>query len=106
MNILDTKGRSRAITIPPDVKQLWEKIQHILRNPVIRKYAFPNDIHLEKKAGITALCEYSLLSDNDYPIYGVTKKELTDTGIKKLKQIRRGEEIGCVVLELGYFIDR
>ncbi len=35
---------------------------------------------LEKKAGITALCEYSLLSDNDFPTYGVTKKELADTG--------------------------
>lgn len=68
MNILDTKGKSRAITIPPDVKQLWEQIQHILRDPVIRRYAFPIDIHLEKKT-------------------------------------RRGEEIGCVVLELGYFID-
>lgn len=68
VNILDTKGRSRAITIPPDVKQLWEQIQHILRDPVIRRYAFPDDIHLEKKT-------------------------------------RRGEEIGCVVLELGYFID-
>ena len=84
VNILDTKGKSRAIT---------------------RRYAFPSDIHLEKKAGITALCEYSLLSDNDYPTYGVTKKELADTGIKKLKQVRRGEEIGCIVLELGYFID-
>ena len=35
----------------------------------------------------------------------MTKKELADTGIKKLKQIRRVEELGCVVLELGYFID-
>ena len=35
VNILDTKGKSRAITIPPDVKQLWKQIQHILRNPVI-----------------------------------------------------------------------
>ena len=105
VNILDTKGKSRAITIPPDVKQLWKQIQHILRKPVIRRYAFPSDIHLEKKAGITALCEYSLLSDNDFPTYGVMKKELADTEIKKLKQIRRGEEIGCVVLELGYFID-
>lgn len=74
MTILDTKGKSRAITIPTDIKQLWEQIQHILRNPVIRKYVFPSDIHLEKKAGITALCEYSLLSDNDFPTYGVTKK--------------------------------
>lgn len=105
MTILDTKGKSRAITIPTDIKQLWEQIQHLLRNPVIRKYVFPSDIHLEKKAGITALCEYSLLSDNDFTTYGVTKKELADTGFKKLKQVRRGEEIGCVVLELGYFID-
>ena len=74
MNILDTKGKSRAITIPTDVKQLWEQIQHILRNPVIRRYAFPSDIHLEKKAGITALCEYSLLSDNDYPLWGDKKR--------------------------------
>lgn len=74
VNILDTKGKSRAITIPPDVKQLWKQIQHILRKPVIRRYAFPSDIHLEKKAGFTALCEYSLLSDNDFPTYGVMKK--------------------------------
>ena len=63
MTILDTKGKSRAITIPPDVKQLWKQIQHILRDPVIRRYAFPDDIHLEKKAGITALCDYTL-ADN------------------------------------------
>ena len=49
MNILDIKGKSRAITIPPDVKHLWEQIQHILRDPVIRRYTFPDDIHLEKK---------------------------------------------------------
>ena len=60
---------------------------------------------MEKKAGITALCEYSLLSDNDYPTYAITKKEISETGIKKMKRVRRGEEIGCVVLELGYFIN-
>lgn len=52
VTILDTKGKSRAITIPPDVKQLWKQIQHILRDPVIRRYAFPDDIHLEKKPAL------------------------------------------------------
>lgn len=33
------------------------------------------------------------------------KKEMTEVGIKKKKQVRIGEEIGCVVLELGYYID-
>lgn len=105
IDILDAKGKSRAITVSEDRKQLWEKLQSVLRNPVIARYELREDIHLDKKAGITALCEYSLLSDNDYPTYAITKKEITKTGIKKMKRVRRGEEIGCVVLELGYFID-
>lgn len=51
------------------------------------------------------MCEYSLLSDNVYPTYAVTKKELKDSGVKVEKQVSELEEIGCVVLELGYFID-
>lgn len=105
IDILDAKGKSRAITISEDRKQLWEKLQSVLRNPVIARYELREDIHLDKKAGITALCEYSLLSDNDYPTYAITKKEISEMGIKKMKRVRRGEEIGCVVLELGYFID-
>lgn len=60
---------------------------------------------LERKAGISALCEYSLLSDNNYPTYAITKKELKDSGVKLIKQIRKSEDVGCIVLELGYFID-
>lgn len=105
IDILDAKGKSRAITVSEDRKQLWEKLQSALRNPVIARYELREDLLLDKKAGITALCEYSLLSDNDYPTYAITKKEITNTGIKKMKRVCRGEEIGCVVLELGYFID-
>lgn len=105
IDILDVKGKSRVITVSEDRKQLWEKLQSVLRNPVIARYELREDLLLDKKAGITALCEYSLLSDNDYPTYAITKKEISETGIKKMKRICRGEEIGCVVLELGYFID-
>lgn len=105
IDILDAKGKSRAITVSEDRKKLWEKLQSVLRNPVIARYELREDLLLDKKAGITALCEYSLLSDNDYPTYAITKKEISETGIKKIKRVRRGEEIGCVVLELGYFID-
>ena len=37
-----------------------------MRNPVIKRYNLKEDVHLKKKAGISALCEYSLLEDNDY----------------------------------------
>ena len=99
------KGKSRVIIVPADIKNFWKNTQSIWRNPALARYALKEDIALEKKAGISALCEYSLLSDNKYPTYAITKKEITGVGIKKMKQAYSGEEIECVVLELGYFID-
>ena len=105
IDVLGMKGKSRVINIPDDRKQLWQQIESVLRNPVIRRFILRKDMKLEKKAGISALCEYSLLSDNAYPTYAVTKKELKASGVKEEKQVSELEEIGCVVLELGYFID-
>ena len=105
IDVLGMKGKSRVINIPDDRKQLWQQIENVLRNPVIQRFVLREDMKLEKKAGISALCEYSLLSDNVYPTYAVTKKELKDSGVKVEKQASELEEIGCVVLELGYFID-
>lgn len=105
VDILGMKGKSRVITVPANTKKLWEDIQSVLRNPVITRYELVENIKLNKKAGISALCEYTLLSDNVYPTYAITKNEITKIGIKKMKQVHPGEEIGCAVLELGYFID-
>ena len=105
IDVLGMKGKSRVIDIPDEREQLWQQIKNVLRNPVIRRFILREDIKFEKKAGLSALCEYSLLSDNVYPIYAVTKKELKDSGVKAEKQVSELEEIGCVVLELGYFID-
>ena len=33
------------------------------------------------------------------------EEDLKETNIKKIRQISIGEEIGCEVLELGYFIE-
>lgn len=105
VDILDVSGKTRKVSVGNDTRKEWESIKPILRNPVISKFQLAEDIDLKKKAGISALCEYSLLSDNHYPTYAITKKELNDVQIKSLRQISRGEEIGCEVLELGYFID-
>ena len=105
IDILDVSGKTRKISVGNDIKNIWENIRPMLRNPVITKFQLEDDIALENKAGMSALCEYSLLSDNRYPTYAITKKELTDVGIKSYRQISAGEEIGCEVLEVGYFID-
>ena len=103
--VLGMKGKSRVIDIPDEREQLWQQIKNVLRNPVIRRFILREDIKFEKKAGLSALCEYSLLSDNVYPTYAVTKKELKASGVKEEKQASELEEIGCVVLEVGYFTD-
>lgn len=105
IDVLGMKGKSRVIRIDGDRKRIWEQVIGKLRNPVIRRFSLCEDVKLHKTAGISALSEYSLLSDNDYPTYAVTKKEITDSGVKLVRQVGKSEEIGCVVLELGYFID-
>ena len=105
IDILGVKGSSRVINIDEDVKRLWYKLKEKLRNPVIERFEMRDDLKLEKLGGISALCEYSLLADNKYPTYAVTKKEIKELGLRTKQQARPGEEIGCVVLEVGYFID-
>ena len=103
--VLNTAGKGRKIDFFGERKEMWERIYPVLRCPVITKYELAEDIMLANKAGITALCEYSMLSDNQYPTYGITKKDLKEINLKSFRQIYSGEEPGCVVLELGYFID-
>lgn len=105
IDILQMKGKSRVICIPEDVEALWKKSKTMLRSPVINRYMFSEDLKLSRKAGISALCEYSLLSDNEYPTYAITKREIKGSKIREQRRGRDSEEIGCAVLELGYFID-
>ena len=105
IDVMDSKGKSRAITMNGDKRTLWDRIRPFMRNPVIRRIDLAEDIFLKAKAGITALSEYSMLSDNQYPTYAVLKKDLRKKGIPEKKEAIKGEPVGCVVLELGYYLD-
>lgn len=105
IRILDKSGKTRKVSITKEIKVLWEEIKPNLRNPVIVRFQLAEDVKLKKRAGLSALCEFSMLSDNTYPTYAVVKNELKENKIKQLRQISSGEEIGCEVLELGYFIE-
>ena len=45
-------------------------------------------------------CEYSLLSDNAYPTYAVTKKKLKASGVKMEKQASVSEDIGLSLIHI------
>ena len=50
IDVLGMKGKSRVINIPDDRKQLWQQIERVLRNPVIRRFVLREDMKIEKKA--------------------------------------------------------
>ena len=105
IDVMDNKGKSRAITMSGEKKALWDRIKPFMRDPIIQKFNLKEDIKLQEKAGISALSEYSMLSDNSYPTYAVLKKDLREKGIQNNKEAIKGEAVGCVVLELGYYLE-
>ena len=105
IDVMDNKGKSRALTMTGDKRALWEIISPFLRNPVIKRFELVDDVKLKRQAGLSALCQYSILSDNTYPTYAVTKEDITESGVREKKLAGKNEEKGSVVLELGYFID-
>ena len=46
-----------------------------------------------------------MLEDNKFPTYAITKKEIQTLQIKKKQLVPKGEEKGCVIQELGYYIN-
>ena len=105
IGVVDSGNRRRTITIRKGDKEAWERIRSFMRNPVIKVFDLKEDIKLPVKAGISALSEYSMLADNNYPTYAIEKKEIASSGIRDMKLAGRGENIGCRVFEIGYLID-
>ncbi len=104
MPITGTKGKSRVISIPDDRKELWSSIEGYMRNPVISTFYIKDDMNLPIKGGMSALAEFSLISDNKYPTYIVAKKDINSLGLKSRQMDHKIDEPGCVVQEVGYIV--
>ena len=103
--IIYKDGRKRMLRSCQNKKEMWERIRGYLRSPLINEYYLKEDIGPQNvKSGISALCEYSILSDNDYPTYALTKAQVTEKKVKNKKQLPVDEQLGCVVQELGYVL--
>ncbi|MDO4633140.1 MAG: hypothetical protein Q4B01_04715 [Eubacteriales bacterium] len=103
--ILDYTGKYRKISVPADKKEFWENIKDKLRSPVIERFQLEEDIALQNKAGISALSEMSMISDNVFPTYGVQKKDIKALEIRMKNAATMDSVIGCEILELGYYIN-
>lgn len=107
MNIpfLQKKSRARLFSCAGTKKEIWNIIAPYMRNPLIFQYELEENIdNLEILSGMSALSAYSLLEDNTYPTYAITKKDLNRLQLHKKKCVPHGEVPGCVIQELGYMM--
>lgn len=105
LNLLDLSGKYRKVTVKGDIKENWENLKHILRSPVIERFSLQENVEINNRAGMSALSELSMISDNRYPTYCVTKNEIGQSKIRTRKIALLESETCCEVLEVGYFID-
>lgn len=103
--VLKKIGRSRRYVRVGNKKEIWKIIEVFLRSPLLREYYLENEFP-EKlmKSGISALAELSMLGDNSYPTYCITKYDVRKKSIDREQKIPRGELPGCIIQELGYCI--
>lgn len=103
--VLAKRGRSRRYIKAGSKKEIWDTIKPFLRTPLVREFYLEQDLsNISMKSGISGLAELSMLEDNSYPTYAVTKYEIREKGIDQERQIPRDEIPGCVVQEIGYCI--
>ena len=104
MPILGTKGKSRVINVLDDIKELWSSIEVYMRNPVINNFYINDNLNLPVFGGMSALAEYSMISDNKYPTYVVAKKNIKGLALKDRFVDIKKDEPGCIIQEVGYVV--
>ena len=102
--LTEDSGR-RKISVEGKIREVWKEIKGFMISPVIKRFELVEDAGLDFLAGLSALAELTLLSDNEYPVYGIGKKNIVQSGVREMRQAGWQDEKKSVVLELGYVID-
>lgn len=97
-------SRTRLFSSPSSKRKMWEEIHPFLRSPLLQELPLASALHLDAPyGGLSALAAYSLLNDNPYPTYALTKDKITKA-IEGKTLAPLGEEAKTLVQEVGYFI--
>lgn len=88
-------------------RSLWESVHPFLRSPVAGQYRFDKhfDVASAKLGGMSAICHYSMLADNPYTIYAVSKAAAKTIELGKLPLIPDDETPGMVIQIMRYELE-
>ena len=104
LDIVKSDGKFRRFNWEGDRQSLWDAVYPYLRNPVIRKYNLCEhiDLSLVKLGGMSAVCHYSMLSDNEYKTYAVTRGVEKYLEFSKEIRVPDNEQPHIIMQILGY----
>jgi len=105
--LIKAKSKSRRFVWDGNRCALWEAVLPFLKNPVAQQYNFDKKTNIGnlKRGGVSALAHYSMLAENQYPIFVASKEEAKRMSIGKLPVIPKGETPEIVVQVMRYELD-
>ena len=105
--LIKSEKKMRRFVWEGSRRALWETVLPFLRNPVASQYRFNKKIKIEtaKLGALSAVCHYSMLSDNACMVYAVSKDTANTLGLNKLPQIPKDETPDIIVQIMRYEID-
>lgn len=105
--LIKSEAKMRRFIWEDSRRALWETVGPFLRNPVARQYRLDShvDIVAAKLGGMSALCHYSMLADNPYTVYAVSKDAVKTMDLGKLPLIPDDETPGMVIQVMRYEVE-
>lgn len=75
--VIVKRGSIRQFFWAGNTKELYGKVKTLLRNPVLKEYRIEGNMpeHQALLGGMSAICSYSMLADNSYPTYAISKED-------------------------------
>jgi DNA-binding transcriptional regulator YhcF (GntR family) len=84
-------------------RDLWERVRPILRNPVEKEFLLDCTPSCPlPKSGLTAISHFSMLADNSYPTYAISKQAVRELHLEDLPQVPQGDLPVAVIQAMGY----
>lgn len=104
LDLIKTIGKTRCFVWDGSQRSLWEAVRTILRNPIIREYRLGEVVDIGKASlsGMSAVCHYSMLGDNNYETIAISKDKEKKYDIIKQPKLPNAEMPEMVIQILGY----
>lgn len=104
--IANKSGKTRLYKWNKGKKALWELVSSYFVNPVLSEYRLDEISPVADSilGGISAVCQYSMLSDNDYTTYAITKDDSKARKYHELPHVPKGEVPAMVIQVVHYYL--